>query len=139
MLARAGDGLPCIKQFETRHWAMPTRLIGQTIAIHAAKRDTPDEREFWLDVVMNPERRELYGRAFASLGIQNYNDLPRGAIIGTVQFAASQGTDDMVVSEIEEDWGNYWPNRFAWPASLATPFEKPIPCLGRQGFFHWNQ
>lgn len=35
-----------IKQFETRSWAPPKAMIGQTIAIHAAKKVDPNARAF---------------------------------------------------------------------------------------------
>ncbi len=125
-----------IKTNETRHWPMPGRLIGQTIAIHAAKRDTLDEREFWTDVVMAPSLREMHGHAFAAIGIQNYHDLPRGAIIGTAVFASPIRTEKIdSLGEHEANWGNYSPERWAWPVVHTDHFSKPIPCVGRQGFF----
>ncbi len=136
--ANPGASPRAIKEHETRHWPMPNRFIGQPIAIHAAKRDTPDEREFWMDVVMNPARRELYGNAFAAIGIQKYSDLPRGAIIGTAVFASPIHTEKMdAVGEIESDWGNFSAGRWAWPTVHLERFATPIPCVGRQGFFEW--
>lgn len=39
------------KPFETRHWAPPRELIGQRIAIHAAKKVGPENRGFAEDLM----------------------------------------------------------------------------------------
>lgn len=116
---------------------MPARLAGQTVAIHAAKRETPDEREFWADVVMAEERREIYGHAFKAIGVEKYADLPRGALIGTVVFAASKRVEELdSIGEIETDWGNFSSGRWAWPVMSSLHFPQPVPCRGCQGFFN---
>jgi len=133
--ANPGTSPRAIKEYETRHWPMPARYIGQEVAIHAAKRDTADERDFWTYVVMG-DRRELYGHAFFAIRIQKYSDLPRGAIIGTATFASPVSTNRMdAVSEMESEWGNFSADRWAWPVVSTNHFEKAIPCVGRQGFF----
>lgn len=135
-----GASPEAIKGYETRHWPMPDRCIGRMIAIHAAKRDTADEREFWTDVVMAPGRRETYGHAFAAIGVQKYADLPRGAVIGTAVFRSPVRTEQMgAIGEIESDWGNYAFNRWAWPVIETTLFPQPIPFVGRQGFFEFPE
>ncbi len=55
---------------------MPSRLIGKQVGIHAAKRDTRDEREFWEDIVTGDD---MFERAFAAIGIKSYADLPADA------------------------------------------------------------
>lgn len=134
---KPGKAPHAIKLHETRHWPMPKHYANEWVAIHAAKRETPDEREFWQDVVMDPEHRETYGHAFAAIGIQNYHDLPRGFIVGKVRFAPSKRTDGFgPVAWPEGDWGNYSMGRFAWPVIQTHHFAAPIPCVGRQGFFN---
>jgi activating signal cointegrator 1 len=39
------------KPYETRHWAPPAELIGHRIAIHAAKKVGPENREFAQDLM----------------------------------------------------------------------------------------
>lgn len=134
-----GASMEAIKTYETRSWPMPSLLIGQEVAIQAAKRNTKDEQEFWMHVVMDTTRREIYGHSFAAIGIHNYSDLPRGAIIGKVKFARSVHVEDLdVLGEIEHDWGNYSAGRYAWPVTETNLFPAPIPCMGRQGFFDWT-
>lgn len=48
-----------LKPFETRHWAPPRNLIGQTIAIHAAKKIDRDAAEFAEHLVFGGEGDEL--------------------------------------------------------------------------------
>ncbi len=127
-----------IKKNETRSWPMPDKYIGQTIGIQAAKRDTEDEKEFWMDVCFDEFKREMYGRAFGAIDIRNYPMLPRGKVIGTVVFSKSVRTEDLAVSALESTWGNYSVGRWAWPATEQKPFANPIPCVGRQGFFNWE-
>ena len=130
-----------VKTFETRSWAVPRSLIGAHIAIHAAKRDTKDEQEFWMDTVLDRGgHREVYGEAFAKIGVLKYSDLPRGAIIGTATIAACNETDDVIekITDIESEWGNYSHGRFAWLLTTVIPLTTPVPCIGRQGFFDWQ-
>ncbi len=125
-----------VKMFETRSWELPAKYIFVEVAIHAAKRDTIDEQAFWMDVVLShDEMRETYGKAFGALGIEKYSDLPRGAIIGHVVFGAPWKSELVRPSEIEAEWGNFWPGRWAWPTLEVQP-QKPVPCVGRQGFFN---
>jgi len=129
---RPGGSLLAIKPDETRHWPLPGRLIGKEIGIHAAKRDTRDEREFWNDIVLsNVEFR----RAFVEIGIYNYSTLPRGAIIGSVVFASPIRTESAKPDEFARTWGNHGPERFSWPVAHRTFYMTPIPCVGHQGFF----
>lgn len=135
LFALRPDGRP-IKPNETRHWSLPIRFIGVEVAIHAAKRDTLNEREFWQNDVLDSPYREIYDQGFKPLGISCYTDLPRGCIVGTVVFGPSVATaGQFFVEEIAAEWGNYSLGRFAWPTVKRTHFSQPIPCVGRQGFF----
>lgn len=130
LFVRYEDG-QLIKPDETRHWPIPRWVIGQTIAIHAAKRDTRDEREFWDDL---PARDRA---AFACIGIREYSELPRGCLIGTLRFTACLRTEDAGV-EFGSDaysWGNYSAGRYAWRHANGVLLPAPQPCVGRQGFF----
>jgi ASCH domain len=44
------------KPFETRHWAPPRELIGQPIAIHAAKKVDKDAASFAVDLMYGQHR-----------------------------------------------------------------------------------
>lgn len=128
-----GDQFHAIKLYETRHWKMPVYLHNEWVAIHAAKRDTKAEREFWEDIVCE---NDDYQRAFIDIGILGYAALPRGSIIGKARFGPSQATSHYADwKDVECDWGNYSPGRYAWPVIEKELFTNPIPCVGRQGFF----
>lgn len=123
-----------LKPDETRHWRIPFGLIGKDIAIHAAKRATPDERFFWESC----HQDEKY---FQDIGIHSYASFPRGAIIGIVKFVSCLPTEDVTHQRtpIELHYGNYATGRFAWHRHDTTILlPTPIPCIGRQGFFNWE-
>lgn len=121
-----------LKSIETRGWATAYR---GPLAIHAAKRDTPEEREFWEDMT-DGERA-----AFARLGVLSYADLPRGAIVATCELIDCRPADKcgvrMLADSPEYWWGNYEAGRFGWLLANVTPLPVPMPCVGRQGFFEW--
>lgn len=123
-----------LKPHETRGWAMPESFAGIEVAIQAAKRDTGDEREFWREIVL---RTPAYREAFARMGIKDYVDLPRSCVLGTVVFSQSVSTKGHLEEQnpVARDWGNYSPERFAWPVVKSTLLDKPFPCTGKQGFF----
>lgn len=137
--ARGTPEVP-VKRYETRGWHMPRKYVGQRVAIHAAKRWTNDEREFWRDTVLNSTQRAMYAEAFARIGVRSAKDLPLGCIIGEVVFECSRPTEDLLLVPdwIESQWGNFYPGRAAWPTVERRHYGKPIPCVGRQGFFVWE-
>lgn len=97
-----------VKPFETRDWAPPAELIGQTIAIHAAKKVDRDAARFAEDIMFGQHRpggadlAEKIKRTFSRAG--NYRltrfghtDLPIGCIVCTVRLAAAYrlGAEEM--------------------------------------------
>lgn len=129
-----------VKRYETRHWEMPRKYAGQRVAIHAAKRWTQDEREFWLDTVLLSTDRAMYAEAFGRIGVRSDRGLPRGCIIGEVVFDRSIPTEDplLIPDTIEDQWGNFSRGRWAWPTIERRHYAQPTPCVGRQGFFIWE-
>ena len=107
------------KRVETRHWSTAYR---GPLAIHAAKRFGPEEREF------ASEERAL-GRLPARL--------PFGAIVAVCSLTAIRATQDLelTVGAIERLYGNYAWGRFGWVLEDVRPLPSPIPCVGRQGLF----
>ena len=110
-----------LKKIETRSW--DTRLRG-TIAIHAAKRWTEDERSWALHF------SRLYGRPELA-------DPPRGAIIATARLVATFPTEALTgdITEMERAFGNYGADRFGWMLEDVVPLATPIPYRGLQGLF----
>jgi len=114
------SAIPCgLKRFETRHWTTKHR---GPIAIHAAKRLTPDQRAFI-------RREQLAGRLPA--------ELPFGMVVAVVNICAIFTTDFIrgAIDPVETIYGDYTPNRFAWSLCDIRPV-KPFPFKGGQGMFN---
>lgn len=131
----------CAKEFETRHW--PTAYRGPLL-VHAAKSS-----EGKTDM-SNPVF-QLYLR---KIGINKWEDLPRGGIIGRVDLIACElsqyikckreldewdilrGENKSTLNENELDFGDWSPGRFVWQrAPNPLRFKEIIPYKGQQGFF----
>jgi hypothetical protein len=107
------------KEFETRGW--PTSYRGP-LAIHAAKKWGP---EFEAILRTEPFRTVLHG-----------HDLPKGAIVGTVELVGCFPTEAVLMPDGQERaFGNYGPGRYAWKLANPVDFLVPIAYRGQQGFF----
>ena len=113
------------KCIETRHWPAPEWLIGQRVAIHAAKRPlTGSER--WLLAELG-----CYGRFIDA------DALPFGAIVSVATLRACEViTRGMPLNPVERLLGNYAPGRYGWHFSNFQHLQVPIPTVGRQGIFN---
>lgn len=107
-----------VKPYETRHWRAPSRLIGQRIAIHAAKRKPENDDIIWWHRVSR----------FQS------GCLPLGAFICTVILSECVSADRVPFDE----FGDYGDGRFAWRLIDPQLFDPPIPAKGQQGFWKWQ-
>lgn len=107
------------KRVETRHWSTAYR---GPIAIHAAKRWTPDQREF---SAIERALGRLPGR------------LPLGAFVATAVLSDIRSSDELklTVDAIERRYGNYEPGRFGWLLTDIVPLAEPIPAVGRQSIW----
>lgn len=114
-----------VKTIETRSWWTPFRGI---LAIHAAKKDTPELREFFSWAACKPVRAKF----------ARFDDLPFGAIIATCRLVEClQTTDVDCLTAQERSFGDYSPGRYAWLFTEIESLEKPVPCRGFQGLFEW--
>lgn len=120
------------KKFETRSWRLPDALIGQRVAIHAAKHVDSETRAL---CKTDPFRLALKG-----VGL---DFLPLGTIVGSVVFGAPWNTNHpkfpaMLAdfSASERAFGDFSPGRWAWPASEPQKLASPVPYRGAQGFFN---
>ena len=119
------------KVHETRAWSTPVR---GTIAVHAAKKvlRLDELSQDLLDVI-----HVTFGGSFQP---------PRGAIIGTVDIVDCYPTMRSRLHEAERldrAWspsdricGNWEPGRFAFKRNRFRRFDRPIPYVGRQGWFN---
>lgn len=121
-----------LKRYETRHWPAPSWLIGQRIAIHAAKKRDADVRDFWEGL----DDREY--TEFARIGVAVFDQLPFGALVGTAVLVKCHRTEALGIQHGCDDyeWGNHGPGRFAWEFAQHERFEQPVPYVGRQGIFN---
>lgn len=109
-----------LKTVETRHWTTKRRGL---IAIHAARRWGPDQREF-------ASVEHALGRL--------PKRIPFGAIIAIAEITGVLPTVELApqVLPIERIYGNYGPGRFGWLLANVKALDEPIPVAGRQGFFN---
>jgi hypothetical protein len=87
------------KPYETRSWAPPRELIGQTIAIHAAKRIDKEAAEFAQDLMYGQHGHDLADRLDESwggdevpdeiMGKFGYAMMPIGCIVCTARLDAA--------------------------------------------------
>jgi len=115
-----------LKQTETRSWAPPPALIGERIAIHAAKRWNQEIRdavqELW--PYHHPTEKAL----------------PLGYLVATCRLGDALSSDDPRLEKIPEavasrPYGDYGPGRFVWLLADIEEITPPIERRGRQGFF----
>lgn len=129
-----------LKPYETRHWKCPDSLIGKPLAIHCALRNTPEQRALWMAAVKHPLNYEKHGSVFSRAGYDDWEELPFGAIICLVKVVACHLIDEAFIARltpVAAHWGDFTLGRYAWEVKCFYVFDKPIPCVGRQGIFDW--
>ncbi len=108
-----------IKTIETRHWA--TNYRGR-LAIHAGKK-----------VCFDDELLQL-------LKCEDTDLLPRGAVLCIVELQFIQNTEFVKgLSNSEYLCGDFSDGRFAWRTKLLRVFDVPIPAIGHQGLWNWQE
>jgi len=107
------------KNIENRPWSIPKSFkLPQTIHIHTSKRDDDFESSFkWLCNTL----RGAYGYILTHYS----KSIPRGALIGKVDVIDC-------VTEIDNPW---FVGLYGFVLANPVPYEKPIPCKGKLGFF----
>lgn len=148
------------KQIETRSWEPPAALIGQRIAIHAAKHWDADSIDLCFE---EPFRRVLWAHfcpeqpdfVIDHILSRQLATLPFGAIVATAKLEAVIPTKriwlqsptpsglQIIVREGDYAWisaqemafGNYAVGRYAWLFDDIQALPEPIPWRGGQRFF----
>lgn len=136
------------KRIETRHW--PAGYRGP-LAIHAAKRRVLSELihygSFW------NWQGALRGTGASFGGPSLHEVLPFGAIVAVVTLADCRPSESFTVGELdtprqpegeygdlytwtERQMGNFEIGRYGWVLTGVRPLLKPLPFVGRQGFFN---
>lgn len=126
-----------IKRYETRSWPAPHSLVGQRIAIHAAKK-TDDLKELTEYISEDDDGGpvdpvwEAFRHALKGMGFVNSMEMPRGCLLGTAILSASLPTEIIAAPGA---FGDFSPGRFAWHLRDIRALPEPIPFRGMQGFF----
>jgi hypothetical protein len=122
-----------VKLHETRGRKMPAHYVNQWVGVHAAKTEAIHTRRAWASLVEGVTSTHVL---FANEGIAGFHHLPRGCVIGKIMFGPSAPADKYANAEsLTRTWGDYGPGRWIWPVVQFELFEKPIPAIGRQGWF----
>ena len=121
-----------IKTIETRSWAPPKALIGQRIAIHAAKRSIEYTR------LRQPVYENLAGSIPQRMGGQD----PLGAVVCTAVLSKAAMCSSLYVVNGDivpmpvDPWGDFTIGRWMWFLEDIERLDPPVPVKGHQGF--WN-
>ena len=145
-----------IKTIETRTWAPPKALIGQRIAIHAAKRKSTEGDLYILrqiDPVLKTYQRQHSGQIYPTALT------PMGMVVATAvlrcahQVAYNRDVAHMhpgtwmdcahwrleTPFTVERDsYGDFTPGRWLWFLSDIERLDPPVPAIGHQGFWNWT-
>ena len=120
-----------IQQVETRKWQPSSYLVGQYIAIHAAKKYNDKVRA---DVVNLWVPLDRHG-----------SQLAYGAIVGLVRLKRvfpSESEYALAQPEVvasERYVGGYPKGRFIWVFDEAKKCKRPVVCRGYMGVFRLEQ
>lgn len=103
---------------ENRRWPLPWRMKGQSVVIHACKRDS--YREYALAKRM---------AAAAGIVIPAPGELAYSAGIGTVVFSGC----------VEESDSTWFQGPFGWTVADPREWAAPVKAEGALGFWKWKE
>lgn len=121
------------KAYETRNWQT---LYRGPLAIHASLNEEGGE------VLLE---NAFYREAMRRHGAKKFGDLPFGKVLCVVDLTDVKrihGVDGGVIfgnmlSEKEENLGDYSHGRFAWKLENVRMCRMPLTARGRQGLWNW--
>lgn len=138
------------KRIETRSWAAPRWLLGQQIAIHAAKGMKQDDLNFSLvgpcATVLRANKLRQFAWAEPVGPVKDAFPTTRGRVIATATLYAcreipnadiEQLLDQYGFPEHELDFGNYAPGRYAWFLRDVRRID-PVAARGELGLWEWD-
>jgi hypothetical protein len=124
------------KRIETRGYA--TAVRGE-VAIHAAKHWDDTCQSTLISEACQQALGVIEGRGHVAFFKQH---LPFGCVVAVLNLdrcITTTGVLAWVVHPLtnqERSFGNYESGRYAWLTSGVRRLAQPVPCVGRQGFFH---
>jgi hypothetical protein len=134
------------KRVETRSWRWPHALPA-VVAIHAAKRWTPDMARLCSSEPFRATLKELgiYDQAYR-------REFPLGCIVGVGKLAAVQPSHNfvrgagygshnglVVVPEAEFQFGDLSPGRYGWIFERVVRLATPVPVKGNRMVWTWEK
>jgi hypothetical protein len=105
------------KIWETRHWKGPDSLIGQNVAVHAAKKV---DQQACIDFGYDPKT------------------IPRGCVMSVHVLDEYLQFTEENVRGIKDAYGDFSAGRWGWKLVRAKLFDNPIPVIGHQGIWNWQ-
>ena len=136
-----------IKVQETRNWVPPKHLIGERIAIHAAKRRLTKAELRELPSMIHHDMSVRYGHFWEE-------DVPYGAVVATAELGGAcrvvgkdktLGLEGRVLHTDEpcrlfsDIYGDYSVGRIIWWLKDIEKLPEPVPAAGKQGFWDWKE
>lgn len=132
------------KSVETRSWA--TGYRGE-IAIHAGKSLAPVGGKSGLIDICNYKlfQQELYRQGYVTHNHRDWNAEPTakmefGAVIAVAELRDVVTTTEIApfLSEMELEFGDYSPRRFAWILNNVRLIKPSIAVKGSLGLWEWK-
>lgn len=120
------------KLWETRSWKLPAAIIGQNVAIHAAKG--------YPGWAMRTTEREPFCSSLRAKGNVFVPNLTRGKILCIVKFLECRKVSELTAEQISKKecaFGDYSPGRFAFRAEFVGRLFEPVAVKGHLGFWDW--
>jgi len=131
------------KTFETRSWA--TKYRGPLVICSAkgglSKSELLHLLSTWqIQSGLAPLVGDPLDLSFRSFPGVKIDHLPFGKALGVVDLTNCSKSGDLSRNQINTDWpyGDFTLGRYAWKLENVRPFDKPIPVIGRQGFFNFE-
>ena len=122
------------KRIENRDWKPPKWIIGQTIAIHAAKSWNGTQAVDFINQAMYLEWERTNDPALYNFTCPPKRDQhTAGAIVATAKITDVFTSNDIreVVAH-QEDW---FMGEYGWFLTSVKRLEQPIPCRGALGLW----
>lgn len=130
------------KTHETRTWPAPRTVVGETVAIHAAKSVNRKA-----ECAAMYAAREALVKMGATADLAQFDMLldlvvrdvlPRGAVVATGRVSGWFAADWLSPTPLNSVLGNYAQGRFAWQFDEIEPLVEPVPASGKQGIWNWE-
>lgn len=126
------------KHYETRTWQPPKALIGQLVAIHAAKKWGGWQKQLASFAAALVSGHDPCAEALA---LFRHADPPLGAVVCICRVVSVQRVEAIrdTVPLLEYTLGDYKDGRFAWELELVERLPQVIPAKGQQRIFNWER